>query len=107
MRADFNCSHAKKQDGGPLNPVFGGGWGNPNPGFDLSADENGMHMAPKQPTSRLMGSFLLPPGSGPHVVCNSLHRPFADRALHTDSYTMGLQEKGTHRSKVLRLLICA
>ena len=77
MRAFFNSSH-KKQDGGPLNPVFGGGWGNPNPGFDLTADENGMHMAPKQPTSRLMGSFLLPPGSG--LLQESFRLGAADRA---------------------------
>ena len=50
-------------EGEALNPVFGS-WANPNPGFDLTPDENGLHMTPQQPTSRLMGTFLLPPGSG-------------------------------------------
>ena len=65
-----SCLEYRNQDGGPLNPVFGGGWGNPNPGFDLAADENGVHMAPQPPTSRLMGQFLLPPGSG--AICRML-----------------------------------
>ena len=65
-----------KQEGGPLNPVFGG-WGNPNPGFDLAADENGIHMPPQQPTSRLMGQLLLPPGSG-KLSC--LHMAFPRQA---------------------------
>jgi len=83
-----------------------GGWGNPNPGFDLAADENGVHMAPQPPTSRLIGQSLLPPGSG--AICRRLRIQCTGMLAVQDMMDdPGRGDVGIWASQILTLRACA